>query len=336
VGLGLEAVEVALRLDDADLASACYDAAAATYGARGDYRSSMEIWRRRWELRDRLTDDLELVDLHAMGAWESWEIGEYESAIRYADSIEGQIQHPGGVHAQAWRVAALFRLGRWDEALATFEMLRDRLDTRRDNPPNAITHMYGAAAIMRELRDERREADDLAAVLAGVPEDGCRVYGWRIQVALQRGELERARRLLLSPPPAWQIHASVVWEVRCDAVLAFGEWERAAEVAAGAREYAAAGGSPSVPAVAGRLAGAAAFAAGALEEAIESLTAARREFDDLGMTWEAARTRRLLSVALARADRPDRAASERAAADLTQGALGVVSDRVIDAALAVL
>ena len=91
VGLGLEAAEVALRLGDADLASACYDSAAATYSARGDYRSSMEIWRRRWELRDRLTDDLELVDLYAMGAWESWEISEYESAIRYADAIDSQV-----------------------------------------------------------------------------------------------------------------------------------------------------------------------------------------------------------------------------------------------------
>jgi len=336
VELGLEAAAVALRLGDADLASACYDSAAATYTARGDYRSSMEIWRRRWELRDRLTDDLELVDLYAMGAWESWETGEYERAIAYADAIDGQIQHPGRVHAQAWRVAALFRLGRWDEALAAFDGLRDRMDTRRDDPPNAITHMYGAAAIMREVRCERREADDLAAVLARVPEDGVRVYGWRIQAALQRGDLERARRLLATPPPSWQIHASAVWEVRCDAILALGEWERAGEVATGARSYAAAGGSPSVYAVAERLEGAAALAAGAGADAVERLTAARRGFDDVAMAWEAARTRRLLSVALARAGQTGPAASELAAAEATQGALGVVTDRVIDAALSVL
>jgi class 3 adenylate cyclase/tetratricopeptide (TPR) repeat protein len=336
VARGLEAVDVALRLGDADLASGCYDAAAATYSARGDYRSSMEIWRRRWELRGRLTEDLEVVDLYAMGAWESWEIGDYEEAVNYAETIEGQIQHLGGVHVQSWRVAALYRLGRWDEALATFAVLRDRLDTRRDTPPNAFTHMYGAAAIMREVRGERRDADDLAAVIAGVPEHGCRVYGWRIQVALQRGELERARRLLSAPPSAWQVHASVVWEVRCDAILTFGEWDRAAALAAGAREYTEAGGSPAVTAVADRLEGVAALATGDVERAVGLLAAARQEFDDLRMAWEVARTRRLLSVALARAGRADQAASEQAAADRAQGALGVVNDRIIDAALSML
>jgi class 3 adenylate cyclase/tetratricopeptide (TPR) repeat protein len=336
VARGLEAVDIALRLGDADLASACYDAAAAAYSARGDYRSSIEIWRRRWELRDRLTDDLEVVDLHAMGAWESWEIGEYEAAVRYAETIEGQTLHLGGVHAQAWRVAALFRLGRWDEALTTFAVVRDRLDTRRDDPPNAFTHMYGAAAIMREVRRDRRDADDLAAILSGVPKDGCRVYGWRIQVALQRGELESAKRLLAAPPTSWRVHGSVVCEARCDAILAFGEWERAAEVAAGARAHTAAGGSPSVAAVADRLEGAAALAGGDVERAFVLLAAARRQFDDMGMSWEAARTGRLLAVALERAGRPDQAASELAAATLTLDALGVVSDRIVDAALSVL
>ena len=336
VARGLEAVDIALRLGDADLASGCYDAAAGSYGARGDYRSSMEIWRRRWELSDRLTDDLELVDLYAVGAWESWEIGDYEGAVRYAETIEAQVRHPGGAHAQAWRVAALFRLGRWDEALATFAATRERLGTRRDSPPNAYTHMYGAAAIIREVRRQRREADELASVLAGVPKDSCRVYAWRIQVALQRGEFESAKRLLAAPPPSWLVHGSVVCEARCDAILASGEWERAAEVAAGARAHTAAGGSPSVTAVADRLEGAAALAGGEAERAVVLLTAAGREFDDLGMNWEAARTRRLLAVALARAGQPDQAASEQAAAALTLGALGVVDDRVIDAALSVL
>ena len=336
VRLGLEAAEVALRIGDVDLASACYDAAAATRGSRGDYRSFMEIWHRRWELRDRLTDDLELVDLYAMGAGGSWEIGEYEDAIRYADALEGRIQHPSVMHAQSWRVAALFRLGRWDEALATFEVLRDRLDARRDNPPNGLTHMYGAAAIVHEVRRERREADELATALGRVQEDGCRVYAWRIHVALHRGELERARRQLSSPPPTWQLDASIVWEVRCDAILAFGEWEQAAEVAASARTFGEAGGSPSVPAVADRLEGAAALAGGDAERAVVLLAAARRKLDGLGMTWESARAGRLLSVALTRAGRPDQAASELAAAELTLAALGVVDDRVIDAALSLL
>ena len=333
VARGLEAADVALRLGDADLASACYDAATSAYESLGDFRSAMEIWRRRWRLRDRLTDDLEVVDLYGMGAWESWETGDYEGAIRYAEAIEGKLQHPGAAHAQAWRVTALFRLGRWDEALATFVAMSERLDTRRGSPPNAYTQMYGAAAIVYEARADRRRADDVAAAMA-VPEYGCRVYAWRIEVALQRGEFEGARELVATPPPAaWQVHASVVWEARCDTALASGDWERAAEVAEGARQYHRAGGSPSVAAVADRLEGAAALAAGHADRAVRVLARAVHKFDGLGMTWEAARTRRVLAVALARAGRREQAAAEQAAADAALTALGVVEDRVVDAVL---
>jgi class 3 adenylate cyclase len=336
VARGLEAVDIALRLGDVDLASGCYDAAAGVYNSRGDYRASLTIWRRRWELRDRITDDLELVDLHAMGAWESWEVGAYDDAVRYAEAIEGRIQHPGASHAQSWRVAALYRLGRWDEALATFAVVRGRLDDERDLPPNACTHMYGAAAIIREARGEHREADALASIIARVPQQGCRLYGWRTQLALLRGEDERARRLLASPPPAWQVHASVVWEARCDAVLAFGEWGGAAEVLAGARRYADEAGSAVVAAVADRLEGAAALAGGDAERAAALLASARQEFDGRGMVWEAARTRRLLAVALEGAGRRAEAAAEQAAADAALETLGAVSDRVVDGALTAL
>ena len=117
---GLEAVDIAMRLGDANLASGCLDAASSAYCAVGDYRRAMHLFRRRWELRDRITYDLEVVDLHAMGAWISWETGDYPGAVRYGEAIEDWNRHPSTVHAQAWRIAALFRLGRWDEALAAF------------------------------------------------------------------------------------------------------------------------------------------------------------------------------------------------------------------------
>jgi class 3 adenylate cyclase/tetratricopeptide (TPR) repeat protein len=333
VARGLEGVDVALRLGDADLASGCYDAAAAAYQAGGDYRSSMQIWRRRWELRDRLTQDLELTDLYAMGSWGSWETGDYEEAVRYAKAIEGRTQHMGVGHAQAWRVVALYRLGRWDEALATFAAARDRLDTRRDNPPNFSSHMYGAAALMHDVRDNRQDAEGFAAVVAGLPGHGVRPYGWRIQLAMQRGELNRARLLLDNPPISWRIHSAVVWEARCDAILTFAEWHRASHVASTARAYAEACGTPSVTPVADRVEGVAALANDDVDGAVRLLSAARQGFDDLRLAWELARTRRLLSVALARAGRSDEAAIEQAAADETHGAIGVVNDRVIDTAL---
>ena len=332
VARGLEAVAVALRLGDADLASACYDAAGSAYQASGDFRSSMEIHRERWTLRDRLTQDLEVIDLHAMGAWNSWETGEYEAAIGYAEAIE-HIQHVGGVHAQAWRMAALYRLGRWDEALAIFALARDRLDSRRDNPPSYAAQMYGSAAMVHGLRGDRPNAERLAAVVAAVAGSGIRAYGPRIQLALHRGELDRAKTMLASPPAAWEVQASLVWEVRCDAIITFEEWDRAEQVAADARAYAEAGGTPAVTPVADRAEGVAALALGDVDRALRLLTAARQGFDNLQVTWESARTGRLLSAALARAGRDGEAADVQAAADRTLNALGCVNDPVIDAAL---
>jgi class 3 adenylate cyclase/tetratricopeptide (TPR) repeat protein len=333
---GLEAVDIALRLGDANLASGCYDAAASAYCAVGDYRRALHLFRRRWELRDRITYDLEVVDLHAMGAWMSWETGDYPGAVRYGEAIEDWNRHPSTVHAQAWRVAALFRLGRWDEALAAFGRARDLLGNRRDSPANAVTHMYAIAALVHDLRDERRDVGSASSVVAAVPEHAPRIYPWRIQLALQRGELDRARTLLEAPPESWQVHAGIVWEVRCEDVLARGEWERGDHVAASARAHADAAGASAVVPAAQRLEGAVAAAAGDTDRGIGRLVSARDAFEELGMVWEAARTRRLLAVAFGRSGRPADAAAEAAAAARSLDALGVVNDRVLDAALAAL
>jgi len=95
-------------------------------------------------------------------------------------------------------------------------------------------------------------------------------------------------------------------------------------------------GSPSVSGVADRLDGAAALVGGDVARAVALLRAARQRFDDLKMAWEAARTGRLLALALERAGRPDQAASESTTAGQTLAALGAVNDRVIDTALSAL
>jgi tetratricopeptide (TPR) repeat protein len=333
---GLEGFDIAMRLGDDNLASGCLDAAASAYCAVGDYRRALHLFDRRWELRDRITSDTELVDLHAMGAWMSWETGDYPGAVRYAEAIFDWNLHPSTVHAQAWRVAALFRLGRWDEALAVFAGALDVLGNRRDSPANAVTHMYAIAALVHDLRDERRDVGSASTVVAAVPEHAPRVYPWRIRLALQRGELDRARAQLEAPPESWQVHAGIVWEVRCEDVLARGDWGRGEQVAAAAREHAAAAGAPALVPAAQRVEGAVAVAGADTERGIELLVAARDAFEDLGMVWEAARTRRLLAVAFDRSDRPDDAAAEAAAAARPLDALGVVNDRVLDAALAAL
>src|SRR4029077_16275105 len=101
-------------------------------------------------------------------------------------------------------------------------------------------------------------------------------------LALLRGDNERAQRMLAKPPVSWQIHASVAWEIRCDAVLAFNEWDRAAGVAADARAYSESSGPLGVVPVANRVEGFSMVATGDATRGIELLRLSCNGFDDLG------------------------------------------------------
>jgi hypothetical protein len=162
------------------------------------------------------------------------------------------------------------------------------------------------------------------------------VHGWRIELAMLRGDNERAIRMLTEPPVSWQIHASVLWEVRCDAVLAFHEWDRAAGVAADARAYSEASGPRSVVPIADRAEGFSLVAKGELGRGIDLLRVACAALSSLGMVWELARTRRLLAAALSRDGQREAAEVERALADAELRRLRVHRDRVVDAALTAL
>ena len=335
---GLEAAEIAFRLGDADLASGALDQATAADSFRGNYAPIVPIWERRWALRDRLTDDLEIGDLYAMGGWVYWEVGEYE---RSAD-IAGQITHSQemalAVHARAWKAAAQFRLGSWDDALTTFHELRQHLDDRRDSPPYFAAHAYAIAALIHRLRGQRLESDRIAAVVHALDKGSVRAFGWRAWVSLAEGDFARAATVLAAPPTSWEIHASVAWEARCDSAMVGSEpTELAATIASDARSYAARAGTRSVTPFADRLAGVTAFVAGDHERSAELLGSAVEQFDDLAVRWEAARSRMLLGRALRATGRADRLGqaqdAEHLGADATK-ALGVVDDAVLRATLA--
>ena len=69
----------------------------------------------------------ELGDLYAMGAWTHYEIGRYGRALELADTGLDTIAGRGPnveLHLRPWRVASLYRLGRWDEALEEFAAVR--------------------------------------------------------------------------------------------------------------------------------------------------------------------------------------------------------------------
>ena len=336
---GLQAVEIAHRLGDVELESACYDSASAAYTAVGDYVRSMEIWRKRWELRDQVTSDLESVDIYAMGSWHSFELGEYEQAVRYAQevSIGEHMDYLGANHAYAWLGSATFRLGRWDETLDVLAACRERLDTRRDDPPNYMTHLYAVAAIIHTVRGNQREADREWEIIDRLPPSAVRAYAWGLQLLAQRGQLERLRAGLAARPAAWQIHASVVWESRCDAIPVLGNWGAATATASSARTYSDDGGGGPTPRLfADRLEGIAAAVSGDEVTAVRLLSSAADGFVALATPWEEARTRQVLAAVLERGGDAAEAASQRDLADPLLARLGVRQDAYVDAALAAL
>jgi class 3 adenylate cyclase/tetratricopeptide (TPR) repeat protein len=334
---GQEAADIARRLGDADLESGALDNAAAAYSMHGTYRAMLPLWQRRWGLRDRLTVDQEIGDLHAMGAWIHWELGHYQTSIDIAGSIAHTQEMGGSVHARAWQVAALFRLGRWDEVLAPFDELRDRLGDRRDSPPYYAAHAYAMTGLVHTLRGENLEGDRLMSILRTSPQS-VRSFAWYGLMLLAHGDYDDAAEFLAEPPPAWEVHESVVWEARCDAALALlarksGQPPAAAyssaELPDRCRAFAVEAGTPSLTCFADRLGGAQAGVAGDLARAATLLQRARDGFGELGICWERARTERLLADVLERIGQPDRASEVTAAAAVETARLRVTDDLVI-------
>ena len=257
------------------------DQAAAADSYDGHYGAVRDTWSRRFALRDRLSADLEIGDLYAMGAWIHFELGRYPEAVDYAEAIADRTQElSGGMHARAWETAALFRLGRWDDALVAFRVLRDQLDDRRDNPPGFAMHAFGAAGMILRLRGERVESERVGAAVFGTHlRSSVRAFPWRVWLRSMGGDLDGAEALLATPPLAWRTHAGLVHEARCDTVLAAGDWDEAPAVAAMVRQHAVDAPSPVTGAFADRLDGVAALARGDVGGAIELLERAVRTLD---------------------------------------------------------
>ncbi len=331
---GLEGADIAMRIGDVDLESGALDQAAGANAYRGHYGAALDIWTRRFALRDRLSNDLEIGDLYAMGAWMHFELGRYAEAVEYAVQVADRTNElSGGMHARAWGVVALFRLGRWDEALASVDVLRDQLDDRRDNPPGYAMHAFGAGAMMLRLRDLLPESERMAAAIDQARvRNSVRAYPWQIWLLDQERDVAGAQALVLTPLQSWQTHAGLVHEARCDTALAAADWAAARDVASAARAHAVVAPAPSTEAFADRLDGAATLGLGDPVAAIAMLEAAGSRFRACGAVWEQARTRLLLEVALRRAGRSAEADQARTRAQETLDRLGVVEDAVLDLA----
>jgi tetratricopeptide (TPR) repeat protein len=274
-------------------------------------------------------------DFYAAGAWGHFEVGRYGRALEIADgglvAITGR-EPSSELHLRAWRIATLYRLGRWDEALEEFASLRQMLEDREDDPPYFATHAFGVAGVIYERRGERVQSDGLAsAILRMVTRNSGRLYPTLLRFLLVRGDLTQAKDLRRQHN--WAVHAGDAMEAEAERLAATEEWGGAADLAAEMRSHAEKGDSPAVVAFADRLDGRAALARGDLPEAQRSLERAATGFETLDVPWERALTELDLARATSSAGRDEEASdwAARAAATFEQlrDAEGVAAARAL-------
>jgi len=290
VEAGQEAAEVALRLGNPNLASGALDAANAAWSSRGLYGRVLPIWEQRRALRDDVTDLAELGDIHAMGAWNLFELGRYEDALAEADAGIAAVggKEPGmELHARSWRVATLQRLGRWLEALDEYGRIEAVLGERRDEAPYFVMQGVATAALIHELRGERARSDRLTALmLASFTHQSGRLYAFLVRTLVARGEPDRARSLTL--PAGWHVHANDAHESRAELLAALGAWEEAATHLETMREHAARAETVALVPFADRLEGRMLLATGDPVGAAELLARSAERFGELSALWERA------------------------------------------------
>jgi class 3 adenylate cyclase/tetratricopeptide (TPR) repeat protein len=325
---GIEAAEMAIRIGEHDLASGAFDQANGAWLSRGWYGRTLPLWERRREIIPRVTDILELGDFYSMGAWIMYELGRYAEAVEIADTGIGVISGRGAnveLHVRSWRLVAEYRLGEWDEALGEFERIQDLLEDRREDPPYFVTHAFAAAASIHESRGERVESDRLAAVLNRLVSEGhSRLHGWHLRFLVLRGEVREAAALPRTT--TWSVHTGDTLEGESELLAASGEWQRAPELVAGMREFAAAAETPPVLAFADRLEGRAALARGDAAVALQALERSAVRFGEMGAVWERALTELDLARALSETGRASDSEAAATNAAQTFDALGCGRD----------
>jgi len=289
---GLEGAEMALRMDLPNRASAAFDQALAPWIAGGRYGRAMPIWERRAAIAGIVSDVLEVGDLYAMGAWVHYEVGRYGRALEIADTGLEVVSGRGPnveLHVRAWRVASLYRLGRWDEAIEEFTSIRRMLENREDDPPYFVTHAFGIAGVIHHRRGERVESDGLASgILRMETTHSGRLFPSLLRFLVVRGDLAGAKGL--RRPLNWRVHAGDALEAESERLAAAEGWDGAADLVAEMRRHAREADAPSVAAFADRLEGRAALARGDPEGALRDLQGAAIVFETLGVPWERALT----------------------------------------------
>jgi len=302
---GYAGYEMALRLGDAALASAALDGASSPAIDRGYYGDAAQIDALRLALVPQLEGQVwELGDIYSVSAWTHLQRGEPDLAAQRVDEFRellGDASAEGVlIHALAWRVAAQYLLGDWDEVTKhsgpeLVRILGDRLTA----PPGFSLVGLSHLALVHAGRGDLDAVPDL---MAGLEQDenvgsGTRNSGLA-RIELMAGRVDHARTLLEQIDPAVagvsRPMASAVW---ADMLGDAGDWEAVGTFVADETAYAERARTRLLPPYLRRLTGRRALANGEPDVARADLTTAIAGFEQIPVPWDVARTQVFLADA---------------------------------------
>ncbi|HXF71273.1 MAG TPA: adenylate/guanylate cyclase domain-containing protein [Actinomycetota bacterium] len=329
---GERAAEIALRLGRADLASAALDGASSTLVSMGLYGPAQPIIERRLALADRIDDPWELGDIYAMASWGYCLLGRYAESERYGmrgAERAGDLAEGVRAHNLNWAAFGRFQKGDWDGVLELFDEVAGLLRERLDDPPYFMAGIVGAAAFVREAREEpdaglERSLERIRVNVRPGVHGSVAASCWLAWLRARRGDLAGALDAIAETELVrYGIARPFREQVAAEILVLAERWDEVPAVLARARAYASEAGLLALPAHLDALEGRAALAAGDAVGAIAHLERAREGFARLPARWERARVELDLSRALLELGRVDeaRADLEAAAPDLeTAGA----------------
>ena len=295
----------------------------------GGTAAPTRTWQRRAEIVPQVTDVLEIGDTYAMGAWTLYELGRYAEAVEVSDVGLAVVTGRGAnveLHVRSWRVAALHRLGAWDEAIEEFGRIAA-----------TAGRTAGRSAVLRDPRLRGAGHDPRGAWRPG-PERPADGTPHAIGGASERTSLSVAPAIAHRPRETWRrlARSSVRPPGRCTPGTRTSprpSCSRPARRGRGGRGCSRrCARTPPMPtrrpslAFADRLEGRAALGRGDAEAAVPLLERAAVRFGELGAVWERAITEMDLASALSATRRGSDAAAAAAEAAATFERLGCVRD----------
>jgi tetratricopeptide (TPR) repeat protein len=294
--IGEEAAAMAARLGRVDLESAALDGITSARQSLGRYGDMEDTIRRRLGLVRQLTDPYEIGDIHAMAAWWALNTGRYHEALDLA-TRGFDAATPGsptqGLYCLDFRVAARFRLGDWDGAIADVSLARELLGDRRDTPPGFAPMHLGIAAFIHDARGEMEDASRYLELVRWLEREEGRIDSaltlWQARILARRGAFDEARALLERPGVSEDRRGrDEVLEAWSELLSEQRAWDEADATASEMAAHAAWAGEPPLAVFATRLSGRAAAGRLDLERADGLLADATEGFYALGARWEGA------------------------------------------------